>query len=410
MNKLYYGDCLMVMREKMKKSSVDLIYLDPPFNSKKNYNAIYKTETGLPLPDQIEAFCDMWTLDEERERAIREMPITMETHGIDTRVIQFWETWVVALRGIQPKLLAYLSYMVERLLQMRIVLKPTGSIYLHCDPTCGHYLKVMMDSVFGHNNFRNEIVWCYKRMASSKQKVFSRTHDTMLFYSKTPSYTLNVDAVRLPYASSSKKRAGYAKTSLGGAAPKSGVCELNKNGRFPEDWWEIPIIRPNANERLGYPTQKPIALLDRIIKASSNEGDVVFDPFCGCGTTIDAAHTLNRKWIGCDVAYHAINRVSKIRLRDRCHLEAGRDYEITGLPLDEATAYEMWKRDPYHFQKWAVEYIDGFAPARRSSDGGIDGRIYFEVEKPDLNKELKGATLFILTTCVHFMAPWNSIK
>lgn len=134
-------------------------------------------------------------------------------------------------------------------------------------------------------------------------------------------------------------------------------------------------------------------LLDRIIKVSSNERDVVFDPFCGCGTTIEAAHNLNRNWIGCDIAYHAINRVSKVRLRDRCHLEAGTDYEITGLPFDEATAYELWKRDPHHFQKWVVEYVDGFAPARRSGDGGIDGRIYFEIEGSNFKAEPKSMAL-----------------
>lgn len=213
MNTLYYGDCLMIMRDQMLKDSVDLIYLDPPFNSKKSYNAIYRTETDKPLPDQIEAFCDMWMLDEERERAIREMPITMQEHGMDAHVID------LALRNTQPKLLAYLSYMVERLLQMRIILKPAGSIYLHCDPTCGHYLKVMMDGVFGHNNFRNEIV----RMASKNQQVFNRTHDTILFYSKSNHWTFNVDSVRDPYSESSQQRAGYAKTSLGGGSEVGGL-------------------------------------------------------------------------------------------------------------------------------------------------------------------------------------------
>ena len=161
MNTLYYGDCLAIMRDHIDKESVDLIYLDPPFNSNRQYNAIYKDETGRPLPDQIEAFCDLWEMSTERERAIRNLPILMREQGVDDTVAEFWRVWVNALRNTQPKLLAYLSYMVERLLWMRFILKPTGTIYLHCDPTASHYIKVMMDGVFGHQNFRNEIIWHY---------------------------------------------------------------------------------------------------------------------------------------------------------------------------------------------------------------------------------------------------------
>ena len=159
MNRLYYGDCLTIMRDHVNLGSVDLIDLGPPFNSNQEYNAIYKDETGCPLPDRIEAFCDLWTLNEETERTIRAMPVRMRSAGIDDTVVEFWRLWVNALRGTQPRLLAYLSYMVERLLQMRPILKPTGSIYLHCDPTASHYIKVMMDAIFGHENFRSEITW-----------------------------------------------------------------------------------------------------------------------------------------------------------------------------------------------------------------------------------------------------------
>ncbi len=158
MNRLYYGDCLTIMQD-MPLGSVDLIYLDPPFNSNQDYNAIYKDETGRPLPDQIEAFCDLWTLDAERERAIRSMPVLMREAGVDDGIAESWKIWMNALRKTQPRLLAYLSYMTERLLPMRGILKPTGSIYLHCDPTASHCIKVMMDGIFGHRNFRNEIVW-----------------------------------------------------------------------------------------------------------------------------------------------------------------------------------------------------------------------------------------------------------
>ena len=157
MNKLYYGDCLTVMQREMYANSVDLIYLDPPFNSNRNYNAIYKDETGRPLPDQIEAFCDLWTLDPERERAIRKMPEFMRSQDIDESIVRFWSVWMKALRDTNPKLLAYLSYMVERLVQMKIVLRPTGSIYLHCDPTYSHYIKVIMDGIFDEKNYRAEI-------------------------------------------------------------------------------------------------------------------------------------------------------------------------------------------------------------------------------------------------------------
>ncbi len=190
MNRLYYGDCLTIMRDHMKLGSVDLIYLDPPFNSNREYNAIYKDETGNPLPDQIEAFCDLWELDEERERALRHMPILMREAGIDDDAVDFWRLWTSALRNTQPRLLAYLSYMVERLLPMKGLLKPTGSIYLHCDPTASHYIKVMIDAIFGHENFRNEIAW--KRTSThSDSKTWSRVSDTILFYTRGKKFTWN---------------------------------------------------------------------------------------------------------------------------------------------------------------------------------------------------------------------------
>ncbi len=183
-NRLYYGDCLTIMRDHVNLGSVDLIYLDPPFNSNQEYNAIYRDATGRLLPDQIEAFCDLWTLDEERERAIRVMPVLMRERGIDDKVAEFWRLWVNALRGTQPRLLAYLSYMVERLLPMKPILKPTGSIYLHCGPTASHYLKVMMDAIFGHENFRSEITW--RRTSShNDSKGFGQVRDIILSYSKT---------------------------------------------------------------------------------------------------------------------------------------------------------------------------------------------------------------------------------
>ena len=344
MNRLYYGDCLTIMRDHMKLGSVDLIYLDPPFNSNREYNAIYKDETGNPLPDQIEAFCDLWELDEERERALRHMPILMREAGIDDDAVDFWRLWTSALRNTQPRLLAYLSYMVERLLPMKGLLKPTGSIYLHCDPTASHYIKVMIDAIFGHENFRNEIAW--KRTSThSDSKTWSRVSDTILFYTKGKRFTWNTphtphsdeyiaskyrhqDAdgrlYRLDNMTSPNPRPNMMYEWKGFASPTKGwryseetMAKLDAEGRiwYPtfkggthdtsrrprlkryldemkggvmaNIWTDISPINSQARERLGYATQKPLALLERIIKASSNPGDVVFDPFCGCATTLE---------------------------------------------------------------------------------------------------------------------------
>ena len=376
MNRLYFGDCLTIMRDHMRSGSVDLIYLDPPFNSNREYNAIYKDETGRPLPDQIEAFCDLWTLDEERERALRSMPVLMREAGIEDEVAEFWKRWMNALRKTQPRLLAYLSYMVERLLQMKVILKPTGSLYLHCDPTASHYIKAMMDALFGHQNFRNEIVWSYRRWPAKSQD-FQTMHDIILRYSRGKSVTWN--QLYEPLAKSTVKRFGSKKQvadfSTGKRLPRQ-LEEESPNAPM-RDVWDISIIAPVSNERMGYATQKPLKLLDRIIRASSDEGDVVFDPFCGCATTLEAAHNLSRKWIGIDIAIHAIKRVARVRLVDRCGLVEGQDFTIDGVPRNMEGAKDLWGRDKYHFQRWAVEQVDGFVTTRRTADGGIDGRLYF---------------------------------
>ncbi len=402
MNQLYYGDCLTIMRDHMKLGSVDLIYLDPPFNSNREYSAIYKDETGRPLPDQIEAFCDLWELDEERERSLRTMPILMREAGIEDEAVDFWRLWMNALRGVQPRLLAYLSYMTERLLPMRGLLKPTGSIYLHCDPTASHYIKVMMDAVFGHKNFRNEIVWHrhggFKR---SSAKQFPQKNDILLFYAKSTGdlvFNTQYKLHKPEYIRRFKKdRSGRlyrddVNPTKGGR--RTIYLDETKGDIIDTVWTNIPPVNPNARERMGYATQKPLALLERIIKASSNKGDVVFDPFCGCATTLEAAHKLGRKWIGIDIAIHAIKRVARIRLQDRLGLLEGTDFAIDGVPRTLEGARDLWTRDKYHFQKWAVEEIDGFVTTKRTADGGVDGRLYFGVpDEPDLQSmaiEVKG--------------------
>ena len=386
MNQLYYGDCLTVMREYLVKlGSVDLIYLDPPFNSNRAYNAIYKDETGRPLPDQIDAFCDLWTINEDTDRVIRTMPVLMREAGIDDKVAEFWRLWMNALRGTNEKLLAYLSYMVERLLLMKPLLKPTGSIYLHCDPTASHYIKVMMDAIFGHENFRNEIIWSYRRWPS-KSRNFQTMHDTILFYTKGKRNKFNVD-FEPPSESYLKRFKGQTQVLDPKTKTRKLVVDKPTKGMPQRDVWDISILAGSSRERLGYATQKPIALLERIIKASSNEGDVVLDPFCGCATTLEAAQRLKRKWIGIDIAIHAVKRVSAIRLQDRLGLVEGKDFVIEGVPRTLEGATDLWTRDKYHFQKWAIEQVDGFATTRRTGDGGIDGRIYFAAAGLDLKSK-----------------------
>ncbi|MDX2138200.1 MAG: DNA methyltransferase [Chloroflexota bacterium] len=427
-NHLYYGDNLTIMRN-MPNACVDLIYLDPPFNSQRNYNLIYKKLTGQPIPEQEEAFCDAWEMDAEKEELVRRMPIAFEEYGANADLVLFWQTWIKALRYTQPSLLAYLIYMTYRLFEMRRILKPSGSIYLHCDPTASHYIKVIMDGVFGHNNFRNEIVW--KRTgAHNSGKKFGPVHDVILFYSKGSEYTWNQQyqaqdeyiAQRYTYVDD-KQRKFYpvsliAAGTRNGASglpwrgidvtakgnhwrykveklelldkagdiywpPKGGLPRLkmyaeNAKGALVQDWWDgIPPLNSQAAERLGYPTQKPIKLLSRIIQASSNEGDVIFDPFAGCGTSIYAAHLLGRKWIGCDIAILSVKLVRDVLLK-RYGLQEGEHYDINGIPVSVEGAQDLFSRDPHQFQHWSVELAGGFASTKKSGDLGIDGRIYFE--------------------------------
>lgn len=387
MNNLYYGDCLTIIRS-MGLNSVDLIYLDPPFNSKKDYHALYKDETGRPLPDQVEAFCDQWTLDEERERSIRHMPILMREAGVDDAVTEFWRIWMNALRNTQPGLLAYLSYMVERLIWMRGLLRPTGSIYLHCDPTAGHYIKIMMDGIFGHKNFKREIIWNLQTASGYKSQVkgYIRGHDTVLYYTKSNNFTFNKEFLphkpeyiaRFKHIDESGRK--YRNDRSGG---RRQYLDTTDGVLLTDVWSDImPFQQMSTSaERMGYDTQKPLKLLERIIKASSNEGDVILDPFCGCATTLEAAHKLKRKWIGIDIAIHAIKRVAAIRLRDRLGLVEGKDFVVEGVLRNFEGAQDLWKRDKYHFQKWAVEQVDGFVTTKRTADGGIDGRLYFSIHQ-----------------------------
>ena len=398
MNKLLYGDCLTHLRQ-MPKYSVDLIYLDPPFNSNREYNNIYKDETGRPLPDMIEAFNDTWTLDAERERAIRTMPVLLAEAGIDDSVAAFWRLWMNALRATNPRLLAYLSYMTERLLQMKSVLKPTGSVYLHCDPTASHYIKVLMDAIFGHRAFQNEVIWSYRRWPSKSYK-YQTMHDVILYYAPGKTHTFNVS---YEPASESYMKRFKGKTQVLDPETKTRKLVVNEptKGMPLRDVWDLSILAGSSKERLGYRTQKPLKLLDRIISASSNEGDVVLDPFCGCATTLESAHRLGRRWIGIDIAIHAIKRVARVRLEERLGLVKGEHFIIDGVPRDMEGAVDLWTRDKYDFQRWAVEEVEGFVTSKRTADGGIDGRLYFGVQgRKDLASmalEVKGGKHVTIT-------------
>lgn len=463
MNRLYFGDCLTIMQD-MPLKGIDLIYLDPPFNSNHSYNAIYKDETGRPLPDQIEAFCDAWELNRERERAIKHMPVLMREAGVDDAIAEFWKIWMNALRNTQPRLLAYLSYMVERLIWMRGLLKPTGSLYYHCDDTTSHYMKVLLDGIMGHNNYRNELIWRRVLGGKSDAGQYGRNSDRILFYTRTDDFYFvpprlkkmrqeTIDKwyrkedeigryVSRPLTAAGetfgdsgqvwrgKKPTGHwtvprilarryesdTGLKLEGSVrerldilAENGYIDFSSNGlpswrrylheatlpRVHDIWAddEVKPIARNARERMGYDTQKPLSLMDRIIKASCPPDGVVFDPFCGCGTTLESAQQLGRRWIGIDIAIHAIKRVTRIRLEERQGLVEGRDFTIDGVPRNVEGAEHLWGGDPYHFQRWAVEAVDGFVTSKKSADGGIDGRIYFEAGLPDLQSmvlEVKG--------------------
>ena len=372
MNRLYYGDCLTIMQD-WPNYCVDLIYLDPPFNSNRQYNSIYRDETGRPLPDQIEAFCDMWELDAERERAIRTMPVLMRESGLDDSVAELWKLWMQALRGTQPRLLAYLSYMAQRLLIMKRILKPTGSIYFHCDPTASHYIKALMDAVFGHDNFQNEIIWQRHRGFKRRTaKQFPQKNDTILLYAKSTS-SVQFHTQYRPHKPEYVRR--FKKDAEGrlyrddvnptGGGRRVIYLDETEGDIVDSVWTDIPPVNPRGKERMGYATQKPLALLERIVSASSNPGDVVLDPFCGCATIIEAAHKLERQWIGIDIAIHAIKRVARIRLNERLGLVDGQDYTIDGIPSTLEGAKDLWQKDKYHFQQWAVEHADGFVTTKR---------------------------------------------
>ena len=361
---LYYGDCLEIIQS-FPSDSVDLIYLDPPFNSNEKYHSIFKG-SGLNIDVQIKAFDDMWLWDDDSAQRVQDIKNAVANPA--SKVITAFELCIP-----ETPMLSYTSYMAQRLFEMRRILKDTGSIYLHCDQTASHYLKLVMDSVFEMNNFRNEIVWAYRTGGVSK-KYWPRKHDTLLFFAKTQQvYEHNPP----------QERIFYEKQFF--------TDKQDEQGRFYADvyirdvWDDIKPLINVSKERLGYPTQKPIALLERIIKASSNPGDIVLDSFAGCGTTIEAARKNNRQVIGIDILPFALRLINSQRLVPN----GLSPLPVQGVPVDMDTARQLAKNDAFKFQDWAISLIDGFAAnPKKVGDDGIDGfGVFFA--KPD-NMDRKG--------------------
>jgi len=361
MNTLYYGDNLIILKSlyEKEKSFIDLIYIDPPFNSKRNYNILFEdliqsVENGKKTTALKEAFSDTWSnvsLSHELE----------EMQGLDNLNIYNFLTWNRSI--FSDSQMSYLTMMAHRLYYMHKLLKDTGSLYLHCDPTMSHYLKILLDIIFGGTNFRNEIVWNYQTGGASKRH-FARKHDIILFYTKSDSFTFNYNEIREPRTVKSLNRARN---------PIGARITIDDMDKLPTDVFQMPALNPMAKERLGYPTQKPEALLERIIKASSNKGDIVADFFCGCGTTVTVAEKLKRNWIGIDINHLAIGLIEEKRLKP---LNA--KYQVIGFPSDQAQAEKLAKESPFDFEQWIVEYIFKGHCTRKTRDGGFDGHMAFK--------------------------------
>ncbi len=428
-NRLYYGDNLEILRsrEYFPDECVDLIYLDPPFNSNRNYNVLFQSQSGADSEAQITAFEDTWHWGETAEQTYRDLIISAPAKV---------SMAIEALMNLidRNQMMAYLVMMAARLVELDRVLKPTGSLYLHCDPTASHYLKILLDAIFDARNFKNELIW-KRTSAHSDARRYGSVHDVLLFYTKSEEFTWNeiytdyddeylrrfrhqdadgrqwadgdltakglsgggytytykgVNSLwRVPFESmkklDSENRLHF--TSAGGIRIKRYLDELP--GIPAQDViTDISPINSQAKERLGYPTQKPEALLERIIRASSNEGDVVLDPFCGCGTSIAAAHKLKRRWIGIDITHLSI-ALQKYRLGDMFELVSGRDYAVIGEPRAIEGARELARDSAnegrYQFEWWALSLVSakpvgGRAGSRRGKKGvdkGIDGIINF---------------------------------
>lgn len=371
-NLLYYGDNLDILQNYIKEETVDLIYLDPPFKSNKDYNVLFAEQNGSRSAAQVKAFEDTWEWNTIAAAAYQEI---VEAGGRVSQAMQAFHTFLG-----ESDMMAYLAMMAPRLVELRRVLKLTGSIYLHCDPTASHYLKILMDAVFGPICFKNEIIWHYRKWSSGKY-AFQRNHDILLFYSKSSTTDRIFNQIYMERAASTVKRFGNAKIVSGhdksGRRVPSKTEDVDSAGVRQDDVWEIGRVAPIKQL---FPTEKPIPLLERIINVSSNEGDVILDPFCGCGTTIAAAQKLNRHWIGIDITHLAVT-LMKFRLENMFGEKTRKTYKVVGEPVSLPDAKTLAASDPYQFQWWALGLV-GARPVeqKKGADKGIDGRLYFHDE------------------------------
>ena len=427
-NALYFSDNLDVLRESIVAESVDLIYLDPPFNSARDYNILFSSPKGQSSEAQITAFEDSWHWGAQAEREFGEIVRCANTHF--SEIVQ-------ALRRFlgENDMMAYLTMMANRLLELHRVLKPTGSLYLHCDPTASHYLKIVLDGVFGKQCYLNEIIWKRTTAKSQSFKRFPNDHDTLLVYAASANHVFHRqftphshERIEQHYSNIEKESGRrYSLDNLTAAGTRNGSSgedwrglsvrakgnhwkyslehleELDQAGKiyWPDKeggmprlrryldeqagvqidsvWTDLPPINSQAAESLGYPTQKPLALLERIVNASSNEGDVVLDPFCGCGTAVHAAQKLGRQWIGIDITHLAVSLIEK-RLKDAF---PGIAFDVHGTPKDLEGARNLALRDKYQFQWWACSLVNAqpYQGKKKGADGGVDGLIFFQDER-----------------------------
>lgn len=387
MNRLFYGDNLEVLRSALGTETVDLVYLDPPFNSNRGYNVIFArhdTKTNA----QIQAFDDTWYWTPVTDSQYRDAI----SGGLPPAAGE-------ALRAMYTLLgendaMAYMVNMAPRLVELHRVLKADGALVLHCDPTMSHYLKILLDTIFGASNFRNEIIWDYTFRTMHLPQRLSSKHDVLFYYAKSAAHLVRTPTLpwtREDIVATRKQKIhvdeegrewvwmpggrGHSKNK-----PKF-IEDIIREGKAVSDVWHIPIISSSSKERLGYPTQKPLALLNRVVEMASDPGDIVLDPFCGCGTTVDAAEKLGRNWVGIDITYIAIDLIEK-RLRHTYGGLIQGTYEVLGIPRDFGAAQALFKRDPFEFERWAVTRLDAQPHERqqRVGDKGIDGVAKFPLD------------------------------
>lgn len=455
MAQLFYGDNLEILRDHVPDESIDLIYLDPPFNSNANYNVLFKSPAGVAADSQIEAFEDSWHYGPEAAQAFHEVMTSGNTELANL------------LRAMQEFLgqndmMAYLAMMAVRLIELHRVLKPTGSLYLHCDPTASHYLKLLLDSVFGGGAYRNEIVWQRLSGAKADAGQYGRNSDRLFFYTKSADYVFHAPRHKEhnsrtieDWYKSQDARGRYVSRPLTAAGATGGDSGQPWRGKAPTGHWTVPrilqaryeaetgtpligsvregleiladagyidfsasglpswrryldeaetprihdiwaddevkSIARTSDERLGYPTQKPVGLLERVIAASSNPGDVVLDPFCGCGTAVHAAQKLGRRWLGIDVTYLAIGLIER-RLNEAF---PGIQFEIVGEPRGLMDAEHLAASEPHQFQFWITQKIGGqpYQGGRKGADRGIDGYIYYTRNEAHAGKSSTAAAI-----------------